>query len=60
MLISIFIPVIVLTFFPIDVIKKVDGIFNHTFTHITVVPEMEEEFNACIPTMFLIKACMVL
>ena len=38
MLVSVFIPANVLTFFPIDVIKKVDGILHHTLTHITIIP----------------------
>jgi len=38
MMTNIFILGIVLTFFPIDVIEKIDGILHHTLTHITVVP----------------------
>lgn len=32
-----------LTFLSIDVIQKVDGVFNNTVTHIAVVPENRQQ-----------------
>lgn len=31
-----------LTFFPIDVVQEIDGIFNHTVAYIAVVPEISQ------------------